>query len=69
MVIHVLNRHNILCYIYFIVQIFQKELDTPSTPKEQPTLDEESSIEENLNRLTMHDEEARTVDEALNMLK
>ncbi|XP_060854043.1 coiled-coil domain-containing protein 124 [Rhopalosiphum padi] len=45
-----------------------KELDTPPTPKEQPTLDEESSIEENLNRLTMHDEEARTVDEALNML-
>lgn len=32
-------------------------------------LNEESPIEENLNRLTMHDEEARTVDEALNMLK
>jgi len=31
--------------------------------------EEEGSIEENLNRLTMHDEEARTVDEALNMLK
>ncbi|XP_026816091.1 coiled-coil domain-containing protein 124 [Rhopalosiphum maidis] len=45
-----------------------KELDTPSTHKVQPTMDEESSIEENLNRLTMHDEEARTVDEALNML-
>ncbi|CAH1723721.1 unnamed protein product [Aphis gossypii] len=45
-----------------------KELETPSNPKPQPILDEESSIEENLNRLTMHDEEARTVDEALNML-
>lgn len=47
-----------------------KELDTPSKLKSQPTLEEEkeSSIEENLNRLTMHDEEARTVDEALNML-
>lgn len=45
-----------------------KELDTPSNLKPQPILDEESSIEENLNRLTMHDEEARTVDEALNML-
>jgi len=58
-------------YICFIVQTFQKELDTPSNRKPQPTLDEEeeSSIEENLNRLTMHDEEARTVDEALNMLK
>ncbi|KAF0768325.1 coiled-coil domain-containing protein 124 [Aphis craccivora] len=45
-----------------------KELDTPSKLKPQPILNEESSIEENLNRLTMHDEEARTVDEALNML-
>ncbi|XP_025208088.1 coiled-coil domain-containing protein 124 [Melanaphis sacchari] len=48
-----------------------KELETPSNPKSkpsQPTLDVESSIEENLNRLTVHDEEARTVDEALNML-
>lgn len=33
------------------------------------TLSEESPIEENLNRLALHDEEARTVDEALNMLK
>lgn len=58
-------------YICFIVQTFQKELDTSSNLKSKPTLDEneESSIEENLNRLTMHDEEARTVDEALDMLK
>jgi len=58
-------------YICFIVQTFQKELDTSSNLKSKPTLDEneESSIEENLNRLTMHDEEARTVDVALDMLK
>lgn len=58
--------------VCFIVQIFQKELDTSSNHKPQLTLEEEeeeSTIEENLNRLTMHDEEARTVDEALNMLK
>ncbi|VVC25504.1 High mobility group box domain,Coiled-coil domain-containing protein 124 [Cinara cedri] len=45
-----------------------KDLETPSNPKPQPILNDESTIEENLNRLTMHDEEARTVDEALNML-
>ncbi|XP_025425412.1 coiled-coil domain-containing protein 124 [Sipha flava] len=45
-----------------------KELDTPSVPKMEMALNDESPIEENLNRLTMHDEEARTVDEALNML-
>lgn len=58
-------------YICCIVQTFQKELDTPSNLKSQLPLEveEESPIEENLNRLTMHDEEARTVDEALNMLK
>ncbi|XP_015377598.1 PREDICTED: coiled-coil domain-containing protein 124 [Diuraphis noxia] len=47
-----------------------KELDTSSNLKSKSTLNEneECSIEENLNRLTMHDEEARTVDEALDML-
>jgi len=44
-----------------------KEL-APSKPITEQILNEESPIEENLNRLTMHDEEARTVDEALNML-
>jgi len=45
-----------------------KELETPSNSKQQLISEEESPIEENLNRLTMHDEEARTVDEALDML-
>ncbi|XP_050524969.1 coiled-coil domain-containing protein 124 [Daktulosphaira vitifoliae] len=47
-----------------------KELEKPS--KSKPTVTEkddyEIPIEENLNHLSMHDEEARTVDEALNML-
>lgn len=48
--------------------MFQKEL-APSNSKPLSTSNEETQIEENLNRLTMHDEEARTIDEALNMLK
>lgn len=49
--------------------LFQKELETPSNSKPQPISEEDIPIEENLNRLTMHDEEARTIDEAVNMLK
>ncbi|XP_050424059.1 coiled-coil domain-containing protein 124 [Adelges cooleyi] len=45
-----------------------KELEKPSSPKSIDTDEYETPIEENLNRLSMHDEEARTVDEALHML-